>query len=321
MQNGHSKKKILVVGLGPIGGMFACHLKASGCSIYGLDVRKELVRAIRENGITIRGLISLQCHLDQVATHLDDLNERNFDYIVIAVKTPYMPEVISMLTGLKGDFRIVVMQNGIDNEEYLAKFFSKEKVMRVVVNFAGNSISPGFIKMTFFHKPNHVGCLCGNDDCMHVKKIAALMSEAKLDTAPTTEIKKYAWRKTILVAGLAPVSAVLGMTMAEVMAMDETRYLVKLLLEESIAVAAARNYDFGDDFFEQCMKYLSTAGHHKPSMLIDIENGSPTEIEYINGKISFYGSEHDIRVPLNTYLTVLVKAREQLSAMRKRNNK
>ena len=95
MQNEKRKKKFLVVGLGPIGGIFSCHLKASGCSIYGVDVRKELVKAIRKNGLSIEGLTSLRTHLDQVCTQLSELKEQEFDYVIIAVKTPYMAEVVS----------------------------------------------------------------------------------------------------------------------------------------------------------------------------------------------------------------------------------
>jgi len=137
-----------------------------------------------------------------------------------------------------------------------------------------------------------------------------VMTAAGLETEPTAEIKKFAWRKTILVAALAPISAILGMTMAEVMTNGDARSLVSKLLREAIAVAKARNYDYGEGFFGYCLDYLSTAGHHKPSMLIDIEEGYPTEIEYINGKIAYHGHELNVPVEINTAITSMVKAKE-----------
>ena len=59
------------------------------------------------------------------------------------------------------------------------------------------------------------------------------------------------------------------------------------------------------------MNYLSSAGHHKPSMLIDIENGNPTEIDFINGKIVAYGNKFNIPVPVNTAIYSLIKAKEK----------
>ncbi len=320
MHNEKKKKKFLLIGLGPIGQLFSCYLKASGCSIYGVDVNQDCIESIRKSGISITGLNSLHANPDQVCAQVSELKERDFDYVIIAVKTPYMEEAVSSLDSLTGNFKVVAMQNGIDNEEYLAKFFPKERILRAVINFAGNIIFPGTIRMTFFHKPNYVGCLCGNGDCTFAKELASLMTEAGLDTEPTKEIKKLSWRKTILVAALAPIAALLGMTMVEVMKMGETRYLVEMLLEEAVEVARRRNYDYGDDFIEYCLDYLSKAGQHKPSMLIDIEKGNPTEIEYINGKISSHGHKLDTPVYLNTYITLLVKAKEQLQTQRKKNS-
>ena len=312
-------KKFLVVGLGPIGGIFACHMKAKGNFICGLDVREDYIEAIKKEGIKLTGLTSLQAKLNGVATDIKDLKEKEFDYVIVATKTPYMQEIVPMLKTMKNKFSVISMQNGIDNEEYLARFFGKEKVLLVVVNFAGNVISPGTIKMTFFHKPNYVGCICGEKACKHAQELADFMTHSVLDTEPTDDIKKFAWRKTILVAALAPISALLGMTMAEVMALGETHYLVEMLLKEAIDVAKAADYDYGEEFFDHCLDYLSTAGHHKPSMLIDIEKGDPTEIEYINGKISFYGHKLNLPAPLNTSITSMIKAKELMQKKKDQN--
>lgn len=313
----HAKKKFLIVGLGPIGGILACHLRSYGCTIYGVDVRKELVDAVQKNGIGITGATACHVNLDQVCTHVNDLKEKDFDYAIIAVKTPYMPEVVSSLTEFNGDFKVVAMQNGIDNEEYLARFFAKKRVMRIVVNYAGNMVNPGVIKMTFFHKPNYVGCLCPEEGYLHAMALAKIITAAGLETEQTEDIRKFSWRKTILVAALAPVSAILGMTMAEVMENGDTRSLVVKLLRECIAVAEAEGFDYGEGFFGYSLDYLSTAGHHKPSMLIDIEQGCPSEIEYINGKIAFYGHELNVPVEVNTVITSMVKAKEHMQMQKK----
>jgi 2-dehydropantoate 2-reductase len=317
MTQKEKQSRILVVGLGAIGQVFACHLKASGCIVFGNDIKQDCVEAIRKNGITIEGIASLHANLDGVATNLDELAEHKFDYIVICVKTPYLKSVASALKNFKNGYSVVSMQNGIDTEELLGDSFDRKKIMRIVINFAGNMISPGKIKMTFFHKPNHVGCLCSEENCGQAKRLADLITAAGLETEPTNEIQKLAWRKTILVASLAPIASLLGMTMLEVMTMDETRCLVRMLLEEAIEVARAMNYDFGEDFYNYCINYLTKAGDHKPSMLVDVELGNPTEIDYINAKISQHGKALNLPVSLNTYLTMLVKAKEKLE-MRKR---
>jgi 2-dehydropantoate 2-reductase len=45
-------------------------------------------------------------------------------------------------------------------------------------------------------------------------------------------------------------------------------------------------------------------------MLVDLEHGLPTEIDFINGKIAAVGRKLSIPVPINATMTSLVKARE-----------
>lgn len=305
------KRNILVVGLGPCGGIVSAHLAAAGYAVFGLDVWEEHCEKIRNEGVKITNLVSLEAHLLEVFTSFGPLREKDFDYVVIAVKTPNMPEVMSELKAFRGNFKIVVMQNGLDNEDYVASFFPKERVLRVAVNYAGNITAPGVIKMNFFQAPNHVGCSCGDSDCRHADEIAAIMTDAGLHMEAVGDIKKYTWRKVILNAILAPISALLEVTMADVMANEGTRGIVESLIRESIEVAKAAGYDYGEDFFDVCVGFLLKAGRHKPSMLIDIENGNPTEVEYINGKVAFHGNRLCIPVPFNTTMNALVKAKEQ----------
>ena len=304
-------KKVLVVGLVAIGGILACHLSTSGTKVCGVDVLQEMVDAIRSNGINIEKLTSLHANLEEVVVKFTDLKEREFDYVVITVKTPYMEAAVSEVKNLNGEFKVVAFQNGLDNEELLAEHFDRDRVLRFVINYAGNIVTPGTISMSFFNKPNYVGGLNPNRICENATEFARLVSDAALATECVSDIKKPAWKKTILNAVLAPLSALLGFTMAEIMTCAETRSLVELLFQEGIAVAKHLGYDYGEEFFQQGMEYLSAAGHHKPSMLIDIEKGRPTEIDFINGKIVAYGDKLDIPVPVNRAIYSLVKAKEK----------
>jgi len=136
------------------------------------------------------------------------------------------------------------------------------------------------------------------------------MTESGLETEATDNIKLYTWKKAILNAGLSALTAILGWTMSQTMTNKESLQLVEMVLKESIEVAKADGYTFGDDFLETCLKYLGGAGPHKPSMLIDVEAGRHTEIDYINGRIAKLGEKLGVPVPVNTIFTTMVKARE-----------
>ena len=305
-----SQPRFLVVGLGPVGGIFATMLKAAGVPVTGVDVNDEHRQAIRKNGLSVSGVVSRAAHLDDVVPSLSALKTNDFDYVVLAVKAPVTLHLVPELLAMGGTFKIVSMQNGIDNEEFLAHDFGRDRTMRIVVNFAGIMNGPGAITMTFFNRPNYVGCLCQGEECEHARQLAGLMTEAGLESEATADIKRYVWLKTILNAALTPVCAVLGMTMAQVMDCKETYRLVELILDECIKVAHARGYDFGQGFLDYCLDYLSRAGEHMPSMYADLHSGRTTEIDMLNGRIVKHGARLGVHVPVNKTLTALVKARE-----------
>jgi len=302
-------KKTLVIALGPAGGILAAHLAHAGFRVYGVDIWTKHVDRIRESGLAVEGFASLAPRLLEAVPDISDLQEKSFDYVVVAVKTPALPQAIATLKKLRGEFRVVVYENGLDNEEYVAAFFDRSRVLRAAVNYAGNVVCPGRIRMNFFQRPNQLGCLCGGSGCGHANELAAMMTAASLDTVVAADIRRFTWKKTILNGSISPVSALAGLTMADVMSDQGTRWMVEALARESIDVARAAGYEYGDGFFDDCIQYLLKAGRHKPSMLVDLENGHSTEIDYVNGKIAAYGRRLGVPVPFNTSMTALVTAK------------
>jgi len=305
-----NQKRFLVLGLGPVGGILAAFLSAAGHAVHGVDIWEEHVARIRADGLQITGLYERTVILEEIQTSIAALEHVNFDYIVVAMKASMMSRVIPDIMKLGGDFKAVAFQNGIDTEEILAKQFGSDRTMRVIVNYAGVIDAPGVLRMTFFNRPNYVGCLCDGQPCERTREFAAILTNGSLDTEITDDLQKSTWRKTILNAALTPVCALLDMTMAQVMARPETYQLVESILEESLCVARARGHDYGEDYPAEALAYLSRAGEHRPSMLRDLKNGRPTEIDFINGKIMSHGLRLGVPVPINSTLRALVKALE-----------
>ncbi len=84
--------------------------------------------------------------------------------------------------------------------------------------------------------------------------------------------------------------------------------IVKQLVLEGMKVAHLEGANLGDDYFKNAMSYLLNGGNHKPSMLIDIENGRPTEIDFLNYQILTLAEKHGIFAPFTKTITTLVSA-------------
>jgi 2-dehydropantoate 2-reductase len=304
-----AKHKIGIIGAGPVGSIMAAYLAQNGETIFLIDIKEDLISAVAKDGITIKGKnTEFTARVHGTGNFTASLARFEPDLIFISVKSNYLDpllEEIKMI--LKPGQKMLVVQNGIDNEDMIAGKFGPDAVMRFVINYAGMIIEPGVIKLSFFHAPNYIGVLSPANEPLG-KEISGFLSQAGLETEFVEDIKKYEWKKTILNAALMPVCATTGLTMKEAMTTGETRFLCEKILSECIQVAKKVGYEYGDDFFESSLAYLSGAGHHKPSTSLDLEAGNP--IEYIFQPIIDYGKKVGIPTPFLESLTKVMQTLE-----------
>jgi 2-dehydropantoate 2-reductase len=307
--------KIAIIGAGPVGGILGAHLAHAGHYVVLCDVLKNHLDAIKERGLTIKGVSEIVSRHERLAYGISELTDfPEVNIIIIATKASVMPRLIPELrrydaTTLR---RYVSCQNGLGTEEFLAETFGPDNVLRIVVNYAGGLVGDGEIWMSFFNPPNYIGAVTAKGEPL-AHEMAEMMTESGLATQFTTDIKRYEWEKVILNAALSPVCALTCKLMKDIMDFEITELLVEELLREGIRVAEATGVTFEEGFFEHCVQYMKKAGYHKTSMHQDTERGTPTEIDWINGKIVEQGHVLGIKTPYNATITALIKGLEMKS--------
>lgn len=304
------KRKIGIIGAGPVGSIMAAYLARKGEDVYIVDINRELIQAVEAGGITITGVgENFTIRLKGTGHFAASLERFHPDWIFIAVKFNYLESLLEEIKLFsKPEQKFLVLQNGIDNEDRVAEEFGKDNVFRFVINYAGMNDEPGTVRMSFFNPPNYIGALSHKNESK-AKRMAKVISRAGLETVFVPDIKKYEWKKTILNAGLMPVCASTGLTMKEAMGIEETRFLCEKILAESIEVAQNVGYEYEENFLENALSYLANAGHHKPSTSLDLEAGNP--IEYIFQPIIDYGKKTGVPTPFLESLTKVVRALER----------
>ena len=304
-----AKNKIGIIGAGPVGSIMAAYLARHGEEVYLIDIREDLISAVDRNGITLTGAGEhFSARVKGTGSFAAGLERLHVDYIFLAVKFIFMETLLEEIKLFyKPGQKLLVMQNGIDNEDLVAEKFGKENVLRLVVNYAGMIEKPGTVKVSFFNPPNYLGTLTPKNKPL-AKEMAGFITDSGLETEPVPDIKKYEWKKTILNAALMPVCATTGLTMKEAMCLEETRFLCEQILAESIQVAQKMGFHYGEDFFETALSYLSRAGQHKPSTSLDLEAGNP--VEYIFQPIIDYGKKKNTPTPFLESLTKVMRTLE-----------
>lgn len=307
-----SKYKFGIIGAGPVGSIMAAHLAKAGHNVTLVDILKAHMDEIKRNGLSITGVKDLKVPFlkNNICYGIDELNRKELDFIFISVKASVLPQILPILKQVvKPGITYISLQNGLDNEEYIADVFGKENTLRIVVNYAGNLIDNGKVRMSFFNPPNYIGMITTQAE-KKAKELADIITKADLKTIFTKDIKRYEWEKIILNAALSPVCALTRRTMKQMMEFKDTRNLAEAILRESIEVAAANGIHYKPDFLKFCMSYLDKAGHHRTSMHVDIEKNNPTEISYINDKIVKYGKKKGIPTPINSTIVSLIRGSE-----------
>ena len=303
-------RSFTVLGAGPVGCIVAAFLAGGGYDVTLCDVVPELVEPALNRGIIIEGAENLRQTVTRVYTNVDDVSLYPPDVIVVTVKAHALPLLSSAVEAFYRDgMYIVSWQNGIDTELELAKVLGRKPILRAVVNYGCSLVAAAHVHMPFHHAPHYIQELDPESTDAAVG-VAAALSNSRLTTHHTEDIVSMVWRKSILNACMNPVCAVTGKTMAEAMSDPMVFEIIDALVKECVKVARANEISLGWDFYPYGMAYMKKAGNHKPSMLVDIENGRRTEIDFINGKFVQYGEQAGIETPYNRTLRALVKALE-----------
>jgi 2-dehydropantoate 2-reductase len=303
------KRSIAVIGMGPAGAILAAHLISAGHHVRAVEVWPEYRDAMRKDGLVLEGALPLQVPPFEVFSDLADLKETPPELIIIAVKIPEALLMLAEIAAIGGTAPVLLVQNGLEVEEPFLMTLGAGRVLRMVVNYAGWIEVPGRISVSFFNRPNWLGSFAP-DAHPTAAEWAEVISQSGLETRAVHDIEHKIWEKAVLNAVLAPVSAVLGVTMGEALRKRDVAVLSKRLMEECISVAAACGYHFAPEFAQFSRHYLSQGDGHRPSMLVDIDRGRSTEIDWLNGKIVELARRHEIPVPVNEVITALVKSLE-----------
>lgn len=310
-------KKIAIIGMGPVGSILAMYFQEAGCEIIVCVKDKVKMNIIKQDGFHFEGNINKKISFNHIVNNIPDLQSHEPNIVIFALKSYQTKAVaLELAKNFNKEKQVVVSaQNGIETENILTEIFGDSNVLRMVINFAGNILSPNRVKFTFFIPPNYIASI-DDSKTSFAEFIAECLNKVHLTTQVLTsfEIIKKVWEKTILNSSLSALCGVGRMTMKEIMEIPDTVEIVQQVIEEAVEVAEAEKIKFEDDFIRKCIRYLKKAGHHYPSLAVDLMNNRPTEIDYFNGKIVAYGRKHYVRTSINLLFTNIVRGMSQKSA-------
>ncbi|HJZ79874.1 MAG TPA: 2-dehydropantoate 2-reductase [Pyrinomonadaceae bacterium] len=325
--------KFVIVGAGAIGAFLGAMLARSGEEVT-LIARGPHLRAMQEHGVRIRGEIGeFQAH-PRATDDLSSVGE--VDVVIITLKAQSLPAIAPKLAPLLGpNTSLVTAQNGfpwwyfhglaspwrgmrleaVDPGGVISKAIDPARVIGCVVYPSTALVEPGIvwhIEGTRFA----IGELDGSKS-ERCRRLADELIKAGLRCPIRSDIRHDIWVKLMGNVAYNPISALTRATLIEIVQSAETRALAAAIMSEVDAVARQLGIEMGVTI-EQRLQGAEKVGHHKTSMLQDIEAGKPTELEAIVGAVIELGDRLGLSLPHTRSVYACVKLLES-AAMQKRS--
>lgn len=301
--------KLAVVGAGAMGGAFATEASAAGHEVYLLDVSAELVAAIRDRGITVRG--GDRDLVERVPAYTDAAQIGPVEAVVVFVKAQHTRAAARSLGPLLGERTVVAsLQNGWGNSEVIAEEIGAQPLVFGVTYNSCSVTAPAEIAHTG-RGETLVGPYKG-DDREPAARVAKLLTSAGWAGSVVDDVRTEIWKKLILNAATLPTAALTGLPAGELGGLKAMHALIDTVAAEACTVAKGLGLaiDAGERI-ERIHAVLAAAGRGKASMLQDAEARRKTEVEVINDAVVRTADELGIDVPINRALTALVHGLER----------
>lgn len=301
-----------VIGFGPVGRVFAAHLAQNGHRISILYRNPAVAGAMDGHPLEITGALTATAQMAELYSDMQKFLDSGMEVILICTKSCDSPGILTAIKSLnfREDIIFLSCQNGLDTEHQISDIFGPGHALRMAVNMGCGNISENIVQVSF--AMCHYLSLMPDIDAAIIDRIATDHTDAGLELEVRQDYRAEVFKKALLNSSLGSLCAITRHTMSNIMGRDYMKKMITGILTEGIRIAQAMNIQIKDDFLEDAMIYLEQGGDHKPSMLMDIERGKPTENEYLCGQLTRYARQYGVEVTLIPIIYNLIKATESI---------
>jgi 2-dehydropantoate 2-reductase len=302
--------KICMLGSGALGSSIGGQLAAAGLDVYFFDTWEEHISTMANHGLKIIEPPSERLVNVRATTNCREIEP--VDLIIILVKSFHTKEAIENVLPIIGDKTVILsLQNGVGNEEILVDVLGKERVIGGKTYVGGVLIGPGEVLAGVKGKLTYIGELDGKTT-ERINRISRLFSQAGLETIISDNIYGIIWYKLLINVATGALAAITRLPYGALTTMENIIECATEAVVEAVAVAKAGGVELPVKDPREIW-YKATEGlppEFKTSMLQDIEKGSRTEIDYINGSVVKLGEKYNIPTPVNKTLVTCIKGIE-----------
>jgi 2-dehydropantoate 2-reductase len=287
--------RIVVMGSGGTGGFFGAKLARAGEDVTFV-ARGAHLAALRAEGLRIRSAVEGEWSVPAPAVErLDGLPPA--DLVLFCVKSFDTEEAAALIGPVVGpDTGVLSIQNGVDNEEKLARVLGGGHVLGGAVRVFATIAAPGVITHAF---GGHL--TFGEMDGRETARARAFLSACRKAAIPAelvSDVTRALWEKYVFLTTHAGMTAVTRCPAGVLRAVPEVREVYRRTVTEILAIGRAAGVTLDDAMLEQGFKFLDTVAPNAFSSLHhDLIHGKRLELEALHGHAVRLAERHHVPAP------------------------
>lgn len=299
--------KIVIIGAGAMGCLYGAKISVSDeHEVWLLDVSKDHIDSINHNGLLMEENEKMITY-DKVKATTNPQEVGPCDLAVVFVKSTITGLALKSNKAVFDEHTVALtLQNGLGNVDEISSIIGENNVI------AGTTAHGA--TMLDFGKIRHAGSgktIIGEPDgkkSERIEKIAQVLRSVGMETDVSDNVTGLIWDKLLVNVGINALTAITGLPNGQLVKIPELTEILVKAVGEAESVAQAKGIQLiTPNPVEHTKEVCVATAENKSSMLQDIINKKPTEINMINGAVVRAGKESGIPTPVNEVLTNLIK--------------
>jgi 2-dehydropantoate 2-reductase len=201
---------------------------------------------------------------------------------------------------------VLGLQNGVEAADQLGRVFGSAQVLAGATWISSSIEAPGIIRHISDSRRVVLGELDGRNS-QRVNVITPKLAEAGIAAETSSNIHGVLWSKLMFIAAVAGFGSLTRLALGQYRSVPESRKLLRAMMQETAAVAAALGIRLGSDEVDNALQYLDqTRPEIRASMQLDVEAGRPSELDALIGVVVRKGRERGIPTPVTSAIYALL---------------
>jgi 2-dehydropantoate 2-reductase len=293
-----------ILGAGAMGSYYAALLSRAGREVH-LLARGAHLEALRSKGLAVTlpsGTIHTTPNVIGTWTEAPRV-----DFALLTVKSYSLDEIAPAAASAARDGAMILpLLNGVDiRDRLVALGVPAEQILGGVATISVARTSPGVVERRSPFDRVIAGAWRVEGSSL-ADLVVDELRDAGVDARASSEIALEQWRKFSFIVPMGIACGLTRRPMGATASTESGRALLAQAVAEVCAVARASGVPFtADDEQNTLTNLLSLPAAAKPSFLLDLERGGPTELDVLAGAVSRLGHDLGVPVPLADLATTV----------------